>query len=266
MYNLNQKGSTLIILIITITMLSVLSAGILSMTITSTFSELNVNNSNRAKYLAEAGIRYASLNNLPDPTDETYILSDGNKFHVLIAGTTLESTGIVNEDTPLEARWKITSSGFTPPVNVPPVFTTDPITKPNATENASYTGQTLAGSATDADGDPLTYSKVTGPVWLNIAPDGALSGTPGAGDVGWNQWTVEVSDGNGGTDQTTLMINVQAAKTFCGSTPMERDDTKISAMTSFARALAPLFLALFSIAVWFWRKRKSQGIKGVNQK
>ena len=247
-------------------MLSVLSAGILSMTITSTFSELNVNNSNRAKYLAEAGIRYAKLNNLPDPTDESYILSDGNKFHVLIAGTTLESTGIVNEDTTLEARWKITSSGFTPPVNVPPVFTTDPIHKANAIINQLYIGQTLAGSATDADGDLLTYSKVAGPGWLNIAPGGALSGTPGSGDVGWNQWTVEVSDGNGGTDQATLRIRVVAAKAFCGSTPMQRDSTGISAVSSFARALAPLFLALFAIAVWFWRKRKSQEIKGVNQK
>ena len=208
MYNLNQKGSTLIILIITITMISALSAGILSMTITSTFSELNVNNSNRAKYLAEAGIRYASLNNLPDPTDETYILSDGNKFHVLIAGTTLESTGIVNEDTALEARIKIILSGFAPPTNTPPVFTNDPIIKPAARKNTPYTGNTLAGSATDADGDPLTYSKVIGPGWLTIAPDGALSGTPGSGDVGWNQWTVEVSDGNGGTDQSTLRIRV----------------------------------------------------------
>jgi hypothetical protein len=266
MYNLNQKGAILIILIITITMISALSAGILSMTITSTFSELNANNFNKAQYLAEAGVRYAKLNNLPDPTNETYTLSNGDTFHILILGTTLESTGIVNEDTPLEARWKITLSGYTPPANVPPVFTTDPITKPDATENASYTGQTLAGSATDADGDPLTYSKVAGPGWLNIAPGGALSGTPGSGDVGWNQWTVEVSDGNGGTDQATLRIRVVAAKTLCGSTPMQRDNTGISQVSSFARALAPLFLALFSIAVWFWRKRKSQGIKGLNQK
>jgi len=246
-------------------MVSVLSAGILSMTITSTFSELNANNFNKVQYLAEAGIRYANLKNLPDPTDETYTLSNGDKFHILISGATVESTGIVNEDTPLEARWKI-SSGFTPPANVAPVFTTDPITKPDARENTPYTGQTLAGSATDADGDPLTYSKVTGPAWLNIAPDGALSGTPGSGDVGLNQWTIQVSDGNGGTDQATLRIRVVAAKAFCGSTPMQRDSTGISQVSSFARALAPLFLALFSIAVWFWRKRKSQGIKGLNQK
>lgn len=209
MYNLNQKGSILIILIITITVLSVLSVGILSMTTTSTFSELNANNFKKAQYLAEAGIRYAKLNNLPDPTDETYKLSKGEKFHVVISGTTLESTGFVNEDTPLEAMWKIILSNYTPPTNTPPVFTQDPITKPNATENTPYTGQTLAGSATDADGDTLTYSKVTGPAWLNIAPDGALSGTPGSGDVGWNQWTVEVSDGNGGTNQATLRIKVK---------------------------------------------------------
>ena len=88
------------------------------------------------------------------------------------------------------------------------MFTDDPIIKPAARKNTPYTGNTLAGSATDADGDPLTYSKVTGPGWLTIAPDGALSGTPGSGDVGWNQWTVEVSDGNGGTGQSTLRIRV----------------------------------------------------------
>lgn len=209
MYNLNQKGSILIILIITITVLSVLSVGILSMTTTSTFSELNANNFNKAQYLAEAGIRYAILKELPDPTDKTYILSNGDEFHVVISGTTLESTGIVNEDTPLEARRKITQSNYTPPTNVPPVFTHDPIHKANAIINQPYSGQTLTGSATDADGDTLTYSKVTGPAWLNIAPDGTLSGTPGSGDKGMNTWTVEVSDGRGGTDQATLRINVK---------------------------------------------------------
>lgn len=211
MYNLNQKGSILIILIITITVLSVLSVGILSMTTTSTFSELNANNFKKAQYLAEAGIRYAKLNNLPDPTDETYKLSKGEKFHVVISGTTLESTGFVNEDTPLEAMWKIILSNYTPPTNVPPVFTKDPIHKADAIIDEPYTGETLAGSATDADGDTLTYSKVTGtgPGWLNIAPDGALSRTPGSDDTGMNTWTVEVSDGRGGTDQATLMINVK---------------------------------------------------------
>ncbi|MGJ8654020.1 MAG: tandem-95 repeat protein [Opitutaceae bacterium] len=70
---------------------------------------------------------------------------------------------------------------------------------------------TLAGSASDVDGDALTYSKLSGPTWLSVASDGTLSGTPSASDEGLNSWTVEVSDGNGGSDTATLEITVTAA-------------------------------------------------------
>jgi hypothetical protein len=95
-------------------------------------------------------------------------------------------------------------------VNDAPVFSADPINKPNAAEGVAYS-DSISGSATDEDGDPLTYSKVSGPVWLTIAANGALSGTPGAGDVGANSWTVQVSDGNGGTDTAILNITVNVA-------------------------------------------------------
>jgi hypothetical protein len=104
--------------------------------------------------------------------------------------------------------------------NDAPTFTVDPINKPNATVGAAYS-DTIAGSATDPDvGDTLTYSKVSGPAWLNVASNGALSGTPGAGDAGANSWTVEVDDGNGGMDTATLNITVNAASSqpsFVGS-------------------------------------------------
>ncbi|MGJ8653633.1 MAG: carbohydrate-binding protein [Opitutaceae bacterium] len=95
------------------------------------------------------------------------------------------------------------------PVNNPPVFTADPISTSNATENAAYS-DTIAGSATDADSDPLTYSKVSGPAWLSVAADGTLSGTPSAGDVGANVFTVAASDGFA-SDTATLNITVDAA-------------------------------------------------------
>lgn len=63
----------------------------------------------------------------------------------------------------------------------------------------------------DEDGDTLTYSKVSGSAWLNVASDGTLSGTPGAGDVGLNAFTVQVDDGNGGSDTASLEITVDAA-------------------------------------------------------
>jgi hypothetical protein len=70
---------------------------------------------------------------------------------------------------------------------------------------------TIAGSATDANaGDTLTYTKVSdsGPAWLTVAPGGALSGTPGDGDVGLNSWTVEVSDGVNSPVSAALEITV----------------------------------------------------------
>ncbi|MCX6224288.1 MAG: GEVED domain-containing protein, partial [Bacteroidia bacterium] len=57
----------------------------------------------------------------------------------------------------------------------------------------------------------LTFSKVSGPTWLTVAGDGALSGTPATGDVSLNSFVVKVDDGNGGTDQSTLQITVVAA-------------------------------------------------------
>jgi hypothetical protein len=85
-----------------------------------------------------------------------------------------------------------------PPTNNAPVFSSDPIVMTSL--------GTLAGTATDADSDPLTYSKVIGPSWLNIAADGTLSGTPNWMGIDMNTWSVRVSDGNGGFDTATLQI------------------------------------------------------------
>jgi hypothetical protein len=91
--------------------------------------------------------------------------------------------------------------------NNPPTFTSDPIAKPNADQGQAYSG-TLAGSASDPDADALTFAKSAGPTWLTITPNGTLSGTPGAGDLGLNSFTVSVSDGRGGTDTAILQITV----------------------------------------------------------
>ncbi len=90
-----------------------------------------------------------------------------------------------------------------------PVFATDPITKANATEDVAYTGQTVAGAATNVDSDPLSYSLVPGgPAWLSVATNGVLSGTPGNADVGANSWTLQVSDDKDRTDRAELNITV----------------------------------------------------------
>lgn len=101
------------------------------------------------------------------------------------------------------------------PINNIPVFKSDPFGRTAAVKNVPYTNS-LAGVATDADGDALAYSKVsasfTGPGadWLSVSTNGILSGLPGTNDVGMNSWSVQVVDGNGGTNQAALHIQVNA--------------------------------------------------------
>jgi PKD repeat protein len=101
-------------------------------------------------------------------------------------------------------------------VNSPPAFTTDPVVETGATTGVAYSS-TLAGHATDPNtGDVLTFSLVSGPLWLTVAGNGALTGTPQAGDIGLNSFTVKVDDGKGGTDQAVLQITV-SIPSYCAS-------------------------------------------------
>ncbi len=95
--------------------------------------------------------------------------------------------------------------------NQPPVFHIDPFGEQDATTDQAYSA-TLADDATDPNpGDTLTFTKLSGPAWLNVAANGALSGTPGAADEGLNSFTVEVSDPAGEFDEADLQIQVDAS-------------------------------------------------------
>jgi autotransporter-associated beta strand protein len=95
----------------------------------------------------------------------------------------------------------------TPVNNDPPVFASNPIIFGGAYENTAYTGQTLAGWASDPDaGATITYSKVSGPAWLSVAADGTLSGTPTS--EGLNSFVVLATDNTSATATATLQITV----------------------------------------------------------
>jgi len=93
----------------------------------------------------------------------------------------------------------------------PPNFDSNPVIVPGAVTNQSYTGITLADYASDPNDDPMTFWKAADGSWLSVGSDGGLSGTPLAGDLGTNTWTVWVTDGNSGTNSATLQINVIAS-------------------------------------------------------
>ncbi|MBT8401662.1 MAG: tandem-95 repeat protein, partial [Rhodothermia bacterium] len=103
-------------------------------------------------------------------------------------------------------------------VNDPPTITSSPVT--SATQDVQYTYDL---TATDPDGNPLTYSATTLPAWLTLSDNGdgtaRLRGTPGNGDVGANNVVVQVSDG-AATDQqsfTVTVANVNDAPGFTSS-------------------------------------------------
>ena len=98
----------------------------------------------------------------------------------------------------------------------PPVWSSDPVTEANATEDSAYSS-TLSNNVTDVNGGTMTFTKVSGPTWLSVATNGNLSGTPINSNVGLNTFTVSVTDGNTAPVQATVnitVINSNDAPTF----------------------------------------------------
>jgi autotransporter-associated beta strand protein len=98
--------------------------------------------------------------------------------------------------------------------NVAPTFLQSPVTRKMAYAGTAYSGQTLDWSAADqnpTDIPTLVYSKISGPNWLTVASNGALSGTPATGDVGNNTFTIRVTDAAGLFSNGSLNIPVQPA-------------------------------------------------------
>ena len=116
---LNQKGTILLFAIAAITAIAVIGTGVYFMTTTSSFSGLGANDQNRAYQLALAGKDYALTKNFGDtaalyPSGRSFTFANGDKFHLVISGDTITSTGIVKEGTPFEAKRTIvvTISGY----------------------------------------------------------------------------------------------------------------------------------------------------------
>lgn len=88
---------------------------------------------------------------------------------------------------------------------------------------------TVTPTASDPDGDTLTYSVTNKPNWMTFSTStGVLTGTPQAGDVGSSDVTISVSDGRGGqaSDQTRVNVQQQVAgrATLSWDAPTARTD------------------------------------------
>lgn len=95
--------------------------------------------------------------------------------------------------------------------NRPPQFIAGQFSLKPAKRQTIYLGQTLANKETDADlpfGDTATFTKLSGPAWLIVAPDGELSGAPADEDVGINQFIIRVTDSGGLSSEALVSIDV----------------------------------------------------------
>ena len=116
---MNERGALLIGLIITITIIALAGAAIVSLTTISTFGEIFANLHSRAYYLAESGGRYAIPKIKTDPAQaeidldgRTFTFDNGERFILSVDNTTpgitlLESEGVSQAGDWLEARAKI---------------------------------------------------------------------------------------------------------------------------------------------------------------
>jgi uncharacterized repeat protein (TIGR03803 family) len=114
-------------------------------------------------------------------------------------------------------------------VNSAPQFAPAAFFKPAAAVGVPYSG-TVATNATDPDlvaGDKLVFYKVTGPAWLNVATNGALSGTPAATDLGIGNFLLLVTDSGGlaGIGSLSLTVNPNQPPVF-GSNPFSEPPVK----------------------------------------
>jgi autotransporter-associated beta strand protein len=101
--------------------------------------------------------------------------------------------------------------------NLPPEFDASPLAFPTAFVGFPYSGGSLESHASDENepqGDVLTFSKIDGPAWLDVAPDGTLGGTPPPGAIGPNSFTVRVTDLASATADATVTIQVEPSMLY----------------------------------------------------
>lgn len=122
----SARGSAIILVMASITIVSLLGAALVSLSGTSLQSQLNTGNALRAFYLAESGLRFARLRPRPGNfftvrtgEDGTFVLAvddpppaeptpiPTNGFRVIRTGCKLESIGIVRSDSVFEAAQRL---------------------------------------------------------------------------------------------------------------------------------------------------------------
>ena len=130
--------------------------------------------------------------------------------------------------------------------NHAPKFVKNPISRGPARVGAAFNA-TIEGAATDADAeDKITYSKVSGPAWLAVAPNGALSGTPTMTDAGIDKFVVAAADSKSPSTNATLTIDVVLSDGIYRLTPRHATGSALTVLG--AGSASPLGISAYKDA------------------
>jgi Putative Ig domain/Galactose oxidase, central domain len=138
--------------------------------------------------------------------------TDGRTFYLygysfnLNTAKTIQSVRVPNNPNVV-----VTAISLVP--NWQPTFNVNPLTLASINAGQAYSG-TVATNAADLNGDAITYAKVSGPAWLNVAGNGSLSGVPANIDANTNTFLISATDSGGLSNTLTLFIYVNGAPSF----------------------------------------------------
>jgi hypothetical protein len=97
-------------------------------------------------------------------------------------------------------------------VNDAPVFDPVAVAAVQASSGESISGEaysaTFSGTASDIDGDSVSYTKQSGPTWLVVGTDGTLSGTPALADEGTTTVTIRATDPSNAWAEASFNLTV----------------------------------------------------------
>ncbi len=88
-----------------------------------------------------------------------------------------------------------------------PFWAMNPIILPGAIVGSAYAAM-VATFASQPEGKPMTFVKVTGPAWCSLDSDGTLRGTPSLSDEGQSTVVVSATDSDGLSAQVVVQVTV----------------------------------------------------------
>ncbi len=156
-----------------------------------------------------------STSGLPPSQQGTITLTACGTVNTM--GTTFPANGVPTGVFPVVTTGVCSPAGPSLPVGVAPLITcnTPPVANDVAASTNEDTTVTITLSGSDADGNPLTFSIVSGPANGTlgpIVPTGPTTATvnysPNLNFYGSDSFVYQANDGNGGTDNATVTITV----------------------------------------------------------